>query len=347
MSPEALLAARGAVALPPVARVNGAHPPTRAAAAPKPTPPPAGAAPRIWTAGDLLAQSFPAIRYVVRELLPQGYAILAGAPKLGKSWLAYQIAAAVAEGRDLFAQATDRGEVLLLALEDGERRVQDRLLKVLDNRAAPAGLSIATAWPRIGDGGLEQMQAWASRTPSARLVIVDTFAKLKPPSSRNVNAYDADYALHGQLHAFATASKLAVLAITHYRKGAAGGDFVEAVTGSAGITGAADTILAMERARGSEDAVLHVTGRDIRESKLAIRLENGIWRCLGDAASVLEGETRQKLSRIVAEASEPLTAGEIAELAELKADTARRTLNRMVRDQRIVRSGNRYAARIG
>ena len=40
----------------------------------------------------------PPIRFTISTLLPQGLSILAGAPKVGKSWLALQICLAVAKG---------------------------------------------------------------------------------------------------------------------------------------------------------------------------------------------------------------------------------------------------------
>ena len=39
-------------------------------------------------ADTLTATPLPALRFVVDGLLPQGLHILAGAPKIGKSWLA-------------------------------------------------------------------------------------------------------------------------------------------------------------------------------------------------------------------------------------------------------------------
>jgi RecA-family ATPase len=57
--------------------------------------------------------------------LPEGLTLPAGKPKLGKSWLALSVAFAVAAGGvALGTYPVAQGEVLYLALEDNERRLQ-------------------------------------------------------------------------------------------------------------------------------------------------------------------------------------------------------------------------------
>ena len=81
-----------------------------------------------WTARELLAHDFPKQRYAVPGLIAEGANLLAGSPKLGKSWLALNIASAVAYGgRALDKVDVERGEALYLALEDPPRRLQQRL----------------------------------------------------------------------------------------------------------------------------------------------------------------------------------------------------------------------------
>lgn len=328
-SPDDALAQAGAPIVP--------FPPERKRSASVP------AAPVIWNAADLLDQHFAPIRWIVRDVLPAGYAILAGAPKLGKSWLAYQLSVAVARGEALWGNDTDPGDVLNLALEDGERRAQDRLRKVLDGAAAPPRLSLATAWPRLDEGGLDQIEAWANAVRAPRLVILDTFQKLRPPSGRGVNAYEGDYAVHGPVHALATRLGITVLSITHFRKSSSGGDWVEAITGSTGVSGAADTLLALKGDRGKADACLHITGRDVREAELALQRDGAVWRCLGDAAQHRMGETRQAVRAVLAAAAEPLTPAQVAALADMTRDHAKKTLLRMAADGQVVAQGGRYA----
>ncbi|HYI82856.1 MAG TPA: AAA family ATPase [Acetobacteraceae bacterium] len=132
-----------------------------------------------------MAKVLPPLRFVLQELLPVGYTVLAGPPKLGKSWLLLQLGLAVAAGEDLFGQGTAQGAALYLALEDGEHRMQGRMRRLLGDRAPPAGLSIATKWPRLDAGGMAEIELWAKANgDAARLCIIDTTQKIKPPPGR-------------------------------------------------------------------------------------------------------------------------------------------------------------------
>jgi hypothetical protein len=46
----------------------------------------------FYTARELLGTKFPEPRWIVPDILPEGLTPLAGRPKVGKSWLALQIA---------------------------------------------------------------------------------------------------------------------------------------------------------------------------------------------------------------------------------------------------------------
>jgi AAA domain/Domain of unknown function (DUF3854) len=109
----------------------------------------------VVSATELMAIEFPKPRWIVPGIVPEGTTILAGKPKMGKSWLALGISVAVEGGGvALGTKRVERGAVLYLALEDNPRRLQSRLKKLLPVGAAPEGLELATEWPRLGDGGL-------------------------------------------------------------------------------------------------------------------------------------------------------------------------------------------------
>ena len=78
-------------------------------------------------ADTLLSTPLPANQFVVERLLPQGLHILAGASKVGKSWLALWLCLCVAKGEPVWGLTTVRGTVLYLCLEDSLSRIQGRL----------------------------------------------------------------------------------------------------------------------------------------------------------------------------------------------------------------------------
>ena len=135
------------------------------------------------SATDLLKKQFSPVAWAVDGILPEGAFILGGRPKMGKSWLSLSIALAVATGgKALGRAAVQAGDVLVLALEDSERRLQERLRLLLagDASADVSRLTMRTDCPRLDKGGTLVVQSWLESHPGARLVVVDTLAKVKP-----------------------------------------------------------------------------------------------------------------------------------------------------------------------
>ncbi|MBR4656046.1 MAG: AAA family ATPase [Oscillospiraceae bacterium] len=63
------------------------------------------------------------LSFVVETLLAQGLHILAGSPKVGKSWLALWLAVSVAKGEAVWGLPTKKGTTLYLCLEDSSLRM--------------------------------------------------------------------------------------------------------------------------------------------------------------------------------------------------------------------------------
>jgi len=68
---------------------------------------------KIFTAADLGKRVFPPVDFTVEGLLVPALTLLAGAPKLGKSWLALQLGLSVAAGMPFLDRSTKQGKVLL------------------------------------------------------------------------------------------------------------------------------------------------------------------------------------------------------------------------------------------
>ena len=75
-------------------------------------------------AEELLSYPLPPIRFIIDGLLPQGLHILAGAPKIGKSWLALALCLCVSKGEPLWSFTTKPCSVLYLCLEDSYQRIR-------------------------------------------------------------------------------------------------------------------------------------------------------------------------------------------------------------------------------
>lgn len=281
-------------------------------------------------AQELLGMEFPPVQYTLPGYVAEGLTILGGRPKLGKSWLTLGACVAVATGGQFLGEEVEQGDAFYLALEDNQRRLQDRLQTVLPPlRAAPdmSRLSFLTEAPRINAGLIEVLEAWRTRVSDPRLVAVDTLAMVRPPKGRNQDSYDADYAALSPLQKWAGEYRISVVVVTHVRKMEAT-DPLEMISGTNGLTGAADSILVLNR--DADGPKLYGRGRDIEEVEKALRFDNGMWSVLGDVEDVKRSSQRKHILEAMREANLPMGPTEIAKAADLKPANVKYLVAQMV-----------------
>ncbi|WP_328438549.1 AAA family ATPase [Streptomyces sp. NBC_00444] len=298
-----------------------------------PKVPPKRERPRTaWTADQLMAAHFPEPKWAVPGILAEGVSVLAGPPKVGKSWLSLGLGLSVAAGDKAFDSVPVKGgPVLYLALEDTPRRLQTRMGKLLGGQQAPAGLTLVTECPPFPQGGTEAIAQWLERNPDARMVVIDVFAKMRGQAPQGVSAYDADYVSVGYAKRLADHYSVAVVLVHHVRK-ASSEDFLTEVSGTNGIAGAADATLVLKRARGQADGILHVTGRDVDEAEYALSFQpaSGAWHLLdGPVTDHTVSDTRAAILRYVRAHPGAKPKDMAGELPHVDIDTIRRTCSRM------------------
>ena len=128
--------------------------------------PGAATLPALITAKELQGTHFPPVSWVVHDLVPEGLTLLAGKPKLGKSWLALQIGLGVATGGEVLGRPVEQGTVLYAAMEDDYRRLKSRLGKCAGGLAAVArDLLLTTEWPRLDAGDWKRLTAGLGAIP--------------------------------------------------------------------------------------------------------------------------------------------------------------------------------------
>lgn len=283
-----------------------------------------------WTATELVATEFPEPRWAVPSTIPEGFTLLSGAPKLGKSWLALHLCLAVASGgMALGSIPVERGQVLYLALEDGPRRLRDRLLTLLGDEPTPEGLHFDTEWPLFGNGGGGQLlDQRMSEIDDLRMVVLDVVTRVREPSYGEP-IYDRDYRTGSQLKHLADRHGTAIVGVHHDRKADAE-DFVDRVSGSHGLTGAADTVAALRRSRTEADAELSITGRDVPEAAHALKFDPqlGTWTLEGEVAELAMSPQRRAILAAV-QAGDGLGPKAIAEESGVAYDTVRQLVTRM------------------
>jgi len=235
----------------------------------------------------------------LNELLPQGLSMIAAPSKMGKSWMCLQLCAAVANGDTFLDRKTNRAACWYLALEDGQYRMQDRLAKQLNGGNAPGNLHISHKAPTMD--GKQLLDLFAEKletTPNLKLIIVDTYQKVRTVRPKNADSYMSDYADLSPLKEFADDNKIAILLIHHLRKMTDEGDPFNMILGSVGIPGALDTIMVLtKKNRNDDEAKLFTTGRDISQQELVIRMGKDTsfkWECVGTVEEMRQKQERQK-----------------------------------------------------
>ncbi|MBT0771369.1 AAA family ATPase [Kineosporia sp. J2-2] len=288
--------------------------------------------PQLWGADRIMATEFPAPKWAVPGLLCEGVSLLAGPPKVAKSWWLLSVCLAVASGgRALGAIPVRKGPVLYLALEDTPRRLKSRMGQLLGDTPAPPGLELATEWPTMPAGGDVAIADWLDRHPDARMIGIDVFAKVRGPASPSLSAYDADYAAVGRIKKIADQYGIAIVLIHHVRK-AGSEDFLQEVSGTNGIAGAADATLILKRARGQADGTLSITGRDVEETEIALTHDQNTGHWLKTDAPADEaklGDTRAAILKHLRQEGKPLGPTAVAKGTGIDVGNVKKTMQRM------------------
>lgn len=293
-------------------------------------------------------QEFPPVEWAVPGLIPEGFTLLVGPPKAGKSWVLLGCLLAVAAGGHALGriQCPPR-RVLNMALEDGDRRQQDRCRSLMGRDPIPGRYDYLTklASPESLPW---TMKAYLDRHEDAGIIAVDTLGKTMRDARNGETTYSRDYRVGSMMkNAADSRPGLSVIAVHHDRK-AATDDFVESVSGTNGLAGAADTIIVLTRKRQSAEALLQVTGRDVIEAEYALKLHNNVWeldgRTLADAAKAARqrremgdlGETSRDILRYIGDRPEGCRSSEIT--AQF-GDSARMYLKRLLEAGRLDQLG--------
>src|SRR5215211_4160025 len=272
--------------------------------------------PQSMTAAELMEIEFEPTRWVVPDVLPEGLSLLVGKPKKGKSWMALGMCVPVSIGGVAFGvKHVEQGDTLYLALEDNMKRLRRRLKKILNGSTAPDNMHLYTEWPRLDEGGAEQLDEWLTEHPDARLVVIDTLAKIRN-EARGQNIYAEDYSALEQLLPLAAKHGVAIVVVHHLRKMAAS-DPLDEISSSTGLTAGVDGFLILRRTPGSKGPTLYVDGRDIEEPTeyaLIWNINTATWTIEGDAEEVHLSKERGDILLTLNRSADPMTPKEVADV---------------------------------
>lgn len=216
-------------------------------------------------------------RFIVSRLLPVGLHILAGSPKIGKSWFALWLCQQVSTGQNIWEFESQQCGTLYLSLEDTLDRLHFRLSRLTEDGSETS--HFATEADNISGTLPEQLELFLKEYPDTGLVVIDTLQRIRDASNDKAT-YAGDYTEIAKIKAVADRYKIAILLVHHLRK-APDSDPFNMVSGSTGIIGAVDSIYVLEKDKRAENlAKLHVTGRDISDMQLQLEFDRDavVWR---------------------------------------------------------------------
>lgn len=241
---------------------------------------------KLFSAEELQKRRIRPIQWIVRGVLPEGLAIICAPSKYGKSWMMMQLCEAVADGKPFLDFETEKCDCMYFSLEDSDRRFQDRLNKTMQGKSAPSNFYGSTECSTMQLGLFKELEELMELYPRIKLIIIDTFQKVRGGAGKTESAYSADYREMGEFKKFAEKHGLCILLVHHMRKQMDDADIYNRINGSMGIMGAADTILMLSRKkRDDENTTLILTGRDVEDKELVVCFDKTTfqWQVIGTA----------------------------------------------------------------
>jgi hypothetical protein len=288
---------------------------------------PAGAwCPAVITASDMDRDPPAPAVWIIAGLLPTGLIVLGGRPKAGKSILALDAALAVADSGMFLGCEAAQGEVLYLDLENGKRRIYDRLKFRLRGSPLPANLRFVLEWRAGNRAALLQM---LDERPRIRLVVIDIWSKFRAPIARQEDRYQQDQRELAWLADEAKRRNIAIVVVVHLIKGEAADDPYSAVGGSSAVTGNADAVFMLRRLPNGDasDRSLRFIGRDLDDTEWVLAVEHPIGFAFKSTADQRISPKQASYLIEMHEVGQAMTQAEVARRLEVSRTTAKQMLD--------------------
>ena len=285
-------------------------------------------------ADELMDKQFENTGALIDGFIGRGVYLLAGSPKIGKSWLVLWLAHRVCLGEDVWEFKSRQCDVLYISLEDPERRIQSRVAEI--TRGETGNLWFATETELMGKGFEEQITGFLFEHPSVKFIIVDTLQKVRQLRADQYS-YAGDYEVISQMKSLADRFGITILLVHHTRKAGAADPF-SMISGTTGLSGGVDGSLVMIKdERMDNRAKLYITGRDTLEMQLELLFDrtSSTWQFLGYGGQ----ERIQKRDRLLGEVNDFLidegpfhgTASELLTLLSARTELQIKSANALTR----------------
>lgn len=285
-----------------------------------------------YTVLELSKMEIEPVKWFIPDFLPSGLTILAGPPKIGKSFFCWNIALSVATGGCAFSSINleKKHNVTYLSLEDPDALLKERL-ELISPHIKPSNLHIVhdLHHKKLDAVGLKMIESHLDETNS-ELLIIDTWKHVAPKLETKGTSYDDDYEALIPIQQLANRRNMGIVLVTHTRKAVDLDNAFNQIQGSVGVQASCDTLMMLSHDGGTK--TLHISGRRILSDQFALTVEDGIWQLEGKADDYHKSELRKEIVALLIEAgNEGLSAGDIIDLTGKSDNTVRSALRRMLR----------------
>jgi hypothetical protein len=303
--------------------------------------------PESISALDLLESPLSPMPWVIDGVLPVGASILCGGPASGKTQLALNVALAVALGTDSLGHVAQAGNVLFLALNDGRRRLQGRMKKLVAAIGQPEGsrLQFITTTPDRRKRGFHEIAMLLSQH-RPRLIVIDDITRVYD-NRRHANNWFEDFDGIGLLGELAHEHGAAILILAHTPPGRGSAEAVSVlkeVSGCNSIYAVAEAVLDLKRREFQPEATLRIDGPDICTKFYLLRWDADSGQCKVGGESEeppLHGEQRRIVAALES-SKRPLTIMPLMQTVDTQRnyDAFAKLLRRMVKAGMIGKDGH-------
>jgi len=310
------------------------------------------------TAADLMRENLAPQRFLINKyLVDHGCIILAGKPKIGKGWIILEMGLSIAEGGKFWFEDCDQAEVLMYMLEDGPRRLKNRLTILRPdgfNHFDKIRFRYSKDGPfDVNSNGtgtlLDDIRKHLISYPAIRFVVVDVLQRVRGTIERSDNAYQVDYKIVGAIQKLAAELNVLIIVVHHTKKGKVD-DAIDSINGSYGVIGAADGGIII----GKSGDVIMVESRmrDIPEFDFEmVKEDNGpMWKPAitgHELSAPNEGTKAQSVLMALHAGACALTAGDLAKRTGITEKNVATYLGRLMKNDQVTKPSRGFYVAVG
>lgn len=281
---------------------------------------------------------YPEPEPLVDAILYPGLTILGGRPKVGKSWLALDLAISLVSGKKFggYLEVKKPGRCLYVSLEERPRQTRSRLRVLTQPSDYLSDLHFIYELPPLMAGGAAVLSKELTEHPVELLIVDSLLAVTKQAGRRNMDIMQADYNIVSTLREIAEKHAMALVLVAHTRK--APGEFLDSIQGTSGTTAAADAVWVLSRTPDG-DAMLSVTGREVRSNVFGVKRseDSPAWAITGEGDEVSQSEARREIIELLRDQG-PMRPTSIARAARKNVGGVHRLLSKLCEAGLVVRT---------